>query len=157
MYHNISGFISPKGKVAEVGRLSAKAKMATKVFVRRVFAIFATNASFLHVIANLQIMLSTICNTYHVIVNFLPNNKNCFDPKKHFFAQRFQKSAYIATNFNIATKQRMLGLKIFVRNQTFWQRPFVPSHNFCHPDSYTLIFFGNIVYLYYDNKKFKSL
>ena len=27
----------------------------------------------------------------------------------------------------------MLGLKIFVRVQTFRQRPFVPSHNFCHP------------------------
>ena len=32
--------------VAEVGSLSARAKMATKVFVKRVFAIFATNASF---------------------------------------------------------------------------------------------------------------
>ena len=42
-------------RVAEVGSLSARAKMATKVFVRRVFAIFATNASFLRVIANLQI------------------------------------------------------------------------------------------------------
>ena len=37
-------------------------KMATKVFVRRVFAIFATNASFLRVIANLQIQFSIICN-----------------------------------------------------------------------------------------------
>ena len=27
----------------------------------------------------------------------------------------------------------MLGLKIFVRVQTFWRRPFVPLHNFCHP------------------------
>ena len=27
----------------------------------------------------------------------------------------------------------MLGFKIFGRLQTFWQRPFVPSHNFCHP------------------------
>ena len=26
----------------------------------------------------------------------------------------------------------MLGFKIFVRVQTFRQRPFVPSHNFCH-------------------------
>ena len=39
--------------MAEVGSLSAK--KATKVFVRRVFAIFATNASFLRGIANLQI------------------------------------------------------------------------------------------------------
>ena len=37
-------------------------KMATKVFVRRVFAIFTTNASFLRVIANLQIQFSIICN-----------------------------------------------------------------------------------------------
>ena len=29
----------------------------------------------------------------------------------------------------------MLGPEIFVRVQTFWQRPFVPLHNFCHPDS----------------------
>ena len=28
----------------------------------------------------------------------------------------------------------MLGLKIFVRIQTFRQRPFAPSPNFCHPD-----------------------
>ena len=27
----------------------------------------------------------------------------------------------------------MLGLKIFVRVQTFRRRPFIPSHNFCHP------------------------
>ena len=27
----------------------------------------------------------------------------------------------------------MLGLNIFVRIQTFWQRPFAPSRNFCHP------------------------
>ena len=27
----------------------------------------------------------------------------------------------------------MLGLKTFVHAQTFWRRPFVPSHNFCHP------------------------
>ena len=37
--------------MAKAGSLSARAKMATKVFVRRVFAIFATNASFLRVIA----------------------------------------------------------------------------------------------------------
>ena len=42
-------------RVAEVGSLSAGAKMALKVFVRRLFAIFATNASFLRVITNLQI------------------------------------------------------------------------------------------------------
>ena len=40
--------------MADVGSLSAKAKMAIKVFVRRVFAIFASIASFLRVIADLQ-------------------------------------------------------------------------------------------------------
>ena len=40
-------------RVAEVDSLSARAKMATKVFVRCVFAMFATNASLLRVIANL--------------------------------------------------------------------------------------------------------
>ena len=49
-------------RVAEVGSLSARAKMGTKVFVRPVFAIFAKNASFLRVIANLQIQFSIICN-----------------------------------------------------------------------------------------------
>ena len=61
-------FILIEFRMAEVGSLSARAKMATKVFVRRVFAIFATNASFLRVIANLQIQFSIICNIYHVIV-----------------------------------------------------------------------------------------
>ena len=51
-----AGDLVPHGpRVAEVGSLSSKAKIALKVFVRRVFAIFAKNASFLHVIANLQI------------------------------------------------------------------------------------------------------
>ena len=42
-------------RVAELGSLSSGAKMAMKIFVKRVFSIFATNASFLRVIANLQI------------------------------------------------------------------------------------------------------
>ena len=42
-------------RVAEVGSLSARVKMATKVFVRCIFAIFATNASLLRVIANVKI------------------------------------------------------------------------------------------------------
>ena len=41
-------------RVAELGSLSSGAKMAMKIFVKRVFTIFASNASFLHVIANLQ-------------------------------------------------------------------------------------------------------
>ena len=40
-------------RVAENGSLSARAKMAIKTFVKRVFTFFATNASFLCVIANL--------------------------------------------------------------------------------------------------------
>ena len=28
----------------------------------------------------------------------------------------------------------MLLVEIFVQVQTFWRMPFVPSHNFCHPD-----------------------
>ena len=51
-----------KDRVAELGSLSSGAKMAMKSFVERVFTIFATNASFLCVIANLQIQLSMICN-----------------------------------------------------------------------------------------------
>ena len=39
-------------RVAELGSLSS---MAMKIFVKRVFTIFATNASLLRVIANLQI------------------------------------------------------------------------------------------------------
>ena len=42
-------------RVAEVGSISARAKMAIKSFVKRVSTFFATNASFLRVIANLQI------------------------------------------------------------------------------------------------------
>ena len=41
-------------RVAELGNLSSGAKKAMKIFVKRVFTIFASNASFLHVIANLQ-------------------------------------------------------------------------------------------------------
>ena len=42
-------------RVAELGSLSSGAKMAMKIFVKRVFTIFAINASFLRKIANLQI------------------------------------------------------------------------------------------------------
>ena len=40
------------GSVAELGSLSSGAKM--KIFVKRVFTIFTSNASFLRVIAKLQ-------------------------------------------------------------------------------------------------------
>ena len=64
-------------RVAELGSLSSRAKMAMKILVKRVFTILATNASFLRLTLNLQILLSKICNIYHVIVHFLP--------KKHSF------------------------------------------------------------------------
>ena len=44
-----------KARVAEVGSLSARAKVAIKFFLKCVFTIFATNASVWHIIANLQI------------------------------------------------------------------------------------------------------
>ena len=47
-------FRSLPGRVAELGSLSSGAKMAMKIFVKRVLTIFASNASFLRVIANLQ-------------------------------------------------------------------------------------------------------
>ena len=47
--------VSSQFRVVEVGSLLARAKMPSKIFVGCVFAIFATNRSFLCVIANLQI------------------------------------------------------------------------------------------------------
>ena len=75
----------PWVRVAEVGCLSA-----IKIPVKRVFAIFATNASFLRVITNLQIQLSIMSNTYHVIVHFMPK-KHCFNPKEALFRTRISK------------------------------------------------------------------
>ena len=43
------------GRVAKLGSFLSGAKMVMKIFVKRVITIFATNASYLHVIANLQI------------------------------------------------------------------------------------------------------
>ena len=43
-----------KIRVAELGSLLSGAKMAMKIVVKRVFTIFASNASFLRVITNLQ-------------------------------------------------------------------------------------------------------
>ena len=45
-------------RVAEVGSLSLGAKMAMQIFVKRVFMIFATNASFLRVLANLTLNIA---------------------------------------------------------------------------------------------------
>ena len=41
-------------RVAELGSLSSGAKLAMKIFVKRELTIFASNAPFLRVIANLQ-------------------------------------------------------------------------------------------------------
>ena len=75
------GAVSPGARVAEVGSLSARAKMAIQIYVKRVFTTFETNASFLHGNANLQIKLSIICNINYVKVHLLPK-KHCFWPKK---------------------------------------------------------------------------
>ena len=85
----------PHCRVAEVGSLSVGAKVAIKIktFVRRVLAIFATNASFLRVIANLQIKLSIICNMYHVIVHLLPKKTLFLTKKSTFLVQRLPKIA----------------------------------------------------------------
>ena len=45
---------SPPIRVEEFGSLSPGTKMAMKIFVKRVFTTFATTASFLRLIANLQ-------------------------------------------------------------------------------------------------------
>ena len=41
-------------RVAELGSFSSGAKMVMKIFVKRIITIFASNASFLHVIPKLQ-------------------------------------------------------------------------------------------------------
>ena len=46
---------NPLARVADVGSLSARAKMALQIFVKRVVTNFATNASFLRVISNFRI------------------------------------------------------------------------------------------------------
>ena len=54
IYVDINVAVCDDDRVAELGSLSSGAKMALKIFVKRVFTIFASNASFLRVIANLQ-------------------------------------------------------------------------------------------------------
>ena len=56
-----------KSRVAEVGSLSASAEMVTLIFVTRIFAIFTTNASFLHMIANLH-----ICKLVQYKMQYIP-------------------------------------------------------------------------------------
>ena len=100
--------------------------MAMKIFVKRVFTIFATNASFLRVISNFRIWLSKICNIYDVIVHFLPK-KHCFYPKRHFLCPKIsKKSAEIATNLNSRQNSVCLGLKFLSESKLFGG---------CHPCS----------------------
>ena len=57
MTHPLETFFSmthPFNRMAELGSLWLGTKMVMKIFVKRVFTISATNASFLRVIANLQ-------------------------------------------------------------------------------------------------------
>ena len=56
---------------------------------------------------------------------FLRRKKNTFICPK-ISKKKVRKSQQISIS-----RQNMLGLKIFVRDQTFRQRPFVPLHNFC--------------------------
>ena len=42
-----------RARVAKVGSISARAKMAIQIFVKHIFTIYVTNVSFLHILANL--------------------------------------------------------------------------------------------------------
>ena len=92
-------------RVAEVGSISARAKMAIKIFVKRVFTIFATNASFLPVTADLQIQFSIICNKYHVIMHFLPK-KRCYCPKKALFCLKSSKKSIVRKSQQIFSSRQ---------------------------------------------------
>ena len=84
-------FSSACGRVKCQSSLSAREKRATKVFIRRVFAIFATNASFLLIIANFLIKFGIICNIYHVKVHSLLK-KHCLWPIRALLLPKvFQK------------------------------------------------------------------
>ena len=78
-------------RVAELGSLSSGAKMPMEIFVKHVFTIFASNASFLRIITNLQNYLSEICNIYHVIVHFLLKKHCCWPKKALFLPKDLQK------------------------------------------------------------------
>ena len=64
---------------------------------------------------------------YHVIFFYL---------KKHFFCPPTSKKCINRDKSWYHDKQRMtmLGHRISGRVQTFRRSPFVPSHNFCHPE-----------------------
>ena len=84
-----------KTRATEVGSLSARAKMSTQIFVRHIFAIFATNASFLRAIENL-IQYNV---QYIPCKNALLAQKHWCCPKKALFcpqvSQKVRKSQRI--------------------------------------------------------------
>ena len=73
-----------------------KRKNGHKIFIKRVFAIFATTSSFLREIANLN-----QCNMQYIPYNsaLLTQESLLFTPKNTVW----RKSAWIATNLNIST------------------------------------------------------
>ena len=74
-------------------KLAAECKNGHKIFIMRIFAIFATNSSFLRAIANLQSKFDLICKIYHVIVHFLPEMHLFFTLKRNSLSlpKDFQK------------------------------------------------------------------
>ena len=116
--------------------------MAIRIFVKRVFSIFATNAAILHVIANLQIQLSMKCNIYHVIVYFLPK-KHCFGPKKiTFFCPSFSKKYINCDNICHPVNQKshdhiLEWIYVFCGTPAVWLRlPLQDKHN--NSDGHTI-------------------
>ena len=95
---------------AEVGSLSANAKMGKKKYVRRVFTIFARNVSFWRIIANLQIQYSFLRIIANLQIQYNLQYIPCISPrntvltqKSTFYAQSLPKSAQIVKNHNIST------------------------------------------------------
>ena len=86
---------------------------------------YARNRKFANLIQyNMQI--------YHVVVHFLPK-KHCFWPKKALFLPKNIQKVRISRQIVISRQSRWV--------QTFRRRPFVPSHNFCHPVTWYILHF----------------
>ena len=93
-------------------------------YFRDKFLVFARNCKLANLTQyNLQY---PPCNAAFLVQETLfLTQTNTFLPKDF---QKVRKSRQI-----LISPQNMLGLKIFVGVQTFRRRPFLPSHNFCHP------------------------
>ena len=80
-------------RVAELGSLSSGAKMAMKISVKRLFTIFASNASFF--VRNRKFAKLTLCNMQYIPCNsaLLAQETLFLTQKGTFFAQRSPKSA----------------------------------------------------------------